>query len=87
LVDTVEEEKVKGQTVEVARSTFASESRQFTIFDVPGHRKYVPNMIIGTVFADFAALVVSAREGEYESGFRKEGQTREHIHISKILGV
>ena len=44
-------------------------------------------MIIGTEFADFAGLVISAKEGEYESGFRKEGQTREHIHISKILGV
>ena len=44
-------------------------------------------MIIGTVFADFAGLVISAKDGEYEAGFRKEGQTREHIHIAKILGV
>jgi peptide chain release factor subunit 3 len=44
-------------------------------------------MIIGTVFADYAGLVISAKEGEYEMGFRKEGQTREHIHIAKILGV
>ena len=44
-------------------------------------------MIIGTVFADYAGLVISAKEGEYEIGFRKEGQTREHIHIAKILGV
>lgn len=47
--------------------------RQFTIFDVPGHNKYVPNMIEGTVFAEFAGLVISARDGEYEAGFRKEG--------------
>ena len=44
-------------------------------------------MIMGTVFADYAGLVISAKEGEYEIGFRKEGQTREHIHIAKILGV
>ena len=44
-------------------------------------------MIIGTVFADYAGLVISARQGEYEMGFLKEGQTREHIHIAKVLGV
>jgi translation elongation factor EF-1alpha len=30
-------------------------------------------MIMGTVFADYAGLVISAKEGEYETGFRKEG--------------
>jgi len=44
-------------------------------------------MIMGTVFADYAGLVISAKEGEYEIGFRKENQTREHIHIAKIFGV
>ena len=44
-------------------------------------------MIIGTVFADYAGLVISAKKGEYEMGFELGGQTREHIHIAKILGV
>ena len=87
LVNINEEEKSRGITVEVGRSTFQTETKQFTVFDAPGHKNYVPNMIIGTVFADYAGLVISAKEGEYETGFRKEGQTREHIHIAKILGV
>ena len=86
-VDVAEEEKSKGITVEVGHSTFLTETKQFTVFDAPGHKNYVPNMIMGTVFADYAGLVISAKEGEYETGFRKEGQTREHIHIAKILGV
>jgi peptide chain release factor subunit 3 len=86
-VDLADEEKTKGITVEVGHSTFFTETKQFTVFDAPGHKNYVPNMIIGTVFADYAGLVISAKEGEYEMGFKKEGQTREHIHIAKILGV
>ena len=86
-VDVSEEEKSRGITVEVGHSTFNTETKQFTVFDAPGHRNYVPNMIMGTVFADYAGLVISAKEGEYEIGFRKENQTREHIHIAKILGV
>ena len=86
-VDVAEEEKSRGITVEVGHSTFLTKTKQFTVFDAPGHKNYVPNMIMGTVFADYAGLVISAKEGEYEFGFRKEGQTREHIHIAKILGV
>ena len=71
----------------MGRSIFQNKTKQFTVFDAPGHKNYVPNMIMGTVFADYAGLVISAKEGEYELGFRKEGQTREHIHIAKILGV
>ncbi len=71
----------------MGHSTFLTETKQFTVFDAPGHKNYVPNMIMGTVFADYAGLVISAKEGEYENGFQKEGQTREHIHIAKILGV
>ena len=81
-VDIDKEEKSKGITVEVGRSTFSTETKQFTVFDAPGHKNYVPNMIMGTVFADYAGLVISAKEGEFETGFRKEGQTREHVHIA-----
>lgn len=33
------------------------------------------------------ALVISARKGEFEAGFEKEGQTREHAQLAKSLGV
>ena len=37
--------------------------------------------------ADIALLVISARKGEFETGFEKGGQTREHITLAKTAGV
>lgn len=34
-----------------------------------------------------AVLVISSRKGEYETGFEKGGQTREHAQLAKTLGV
>lgn len=36
-------------------------------------------MIVGAALADYAGLVISARRGEFEAGFEKDGQTREHV--------
>jgi peptide chain release factor subunit 3 len=36
-------------------------------------------MIMGAALADFGALVISAKRGEFESGFEFAGQTREHV--------
>ncbi len=44
-------------------------------------------MIMGACQADIAVLIISAKEGEYESGFEKEGQTKEHAMLAKALGV
>lgn len=44
-------------------------------------------MISGVSQADYAALVISAKTGEFESGFEKDGQTREHAMLAKTLGV
>lgn len=86
-MDVGEEEKAKGKTVEVGRATFSTTNKQFTVFDAPGHKNYVPNMIMGAALADYAGLVISARKGEYEAGFEKDGQTREHVQLAKSLGV
>jgi peptide chain release factor subunit 3 len=86
-MDVGEEEKAKGKTVEVGRATFDTPSKQFTVFDAPGHKNYVPNMIMGAALADFAGLVISARKGEFEAGFENDGQTREHVQLAKSLGV
>jgi len=37
--------------------------------------------------ADFGALVISAKKGEFESGFDMDGQTREHIQLARSLGI
>jgi len=86
-MDVGEEEKAKGKTVEVGRATFNTKGKQFTVFDAPGHKNYVPNMIMGAALADYAGLVISARRGEFEAGFEKDGQTREHVQLAKSLGV
>uniref|UniRef100_A0A673AA01 G1 to S phase transition 1 n=1 Tax=Sphaeramia orbicularis TaxID=375764 RepID=A0A673AA01_9TELE len=60
--------------------------KHFTILDAPGHKSFVPNMI-GASQADLAVLVISARKGEFETGFEKGGQTREHAMLAKTAGV
>lgn len=73
VMDSTDEEKNKGKTVEVGRANFDTKSKNFTVFDAPGHKNYVPNMIMGAALADFAGLVISARKGEFEAGFEKDG--------------
>uniref|UniRef100_A0A4W2DKL3 Tr-type G domain-containing protein n=1 Tax=Bos indicus x Bos taurus TaxID=30522 RepID=A0A4W2DKL3_BOBOX len=82
-----EEERDKGKTVEVGRAYFETEKKHFTILDAPGHKSFVPNMIGGASQADLAVLVISARKGEFETGFEKGGQTREHAMLAKTAGV
>lgn len=86
-LDTNEEEQEKGKTTECGRSHFETAQKRFTILDAPGHKAYVPNMISGTAQADIAILVISARTGEFEAGFDRGGQTREHTVLAKTLGV
>jgi peptide chain release factor subunit 3 len=87
IMDLNEEEREKGKTVEVGRATFQTKKKRFTILDCPGHEKYLPNMLSGAAQADVAALVISAKPGEFESGFEKNGQTKEHAMLAKALGV
>ena len=86
-LDLTNEERSKGKTVEVGRGFFETEKRRYSILDAPGHKTYVPNMIGGASQADVGILVISARKGEYETGFEKGGQTREHAMLAKTQGV
>jgi len=87
IMDTNEEERAKGKTVEVGRAFFETEVKRYTIMDAPGHKNYVPNMIMGASQADVGILVISARKGEFEAGFDRGGQSREHAMLAKTLGV
>ena len=86
-LDLNDEERNKGITTEYGRGAFVTEKRRFTIIDAPGHRNYIPSMIEGAAQADIGVLVISARKGEFETGFERDGQTREHILLAKTAGI
>ncbi|CAG8802922.1 7991_t:CDS:10, partial [Cetraspora pellucida] len=86
-LDTSKEERAKGKTVECGRAYFETERRRYTILDAPGHKNYVPSMIGGAAQADVGIMVISARKGEFETGFERGGQTREHAVLAKTSGV
>lgn len=85
--DIGEEEMRRGKTHEVSSSYFETESKRITILDAPGHKAFVPEMIGGATQADVAVLVISARTGEFETGFDKNGQTKEHVLLVSVCGV
>mmetsp|Transcript_3206 Transcript_3206/g.4840 ORF Transcript_3206/g.4840 Transcript_3206/m.4840 type:complete len:600 (-) Transcript_3206:177-1976(-) len=87
IMDTNEEERAKGKTVEVGRAHFETKKRRYTLLDAPGHKNYVPNMIAGAAQADIGVLIISARRSEFEAGFDRGGQTREHAMLAKTLGI
>ena len=52
IMDSFDEEKDKGKTVEVGRAHFETEKKRYTLLDAPGHQAYVPNMILAAAQAD-----------------------------------
>ncbi|KAI8799439.1 P-loop containing nucleoside triphosphate hydrolase protein [Cladochytrium replicatum] len=87
VMDLNDEERSKGKTVEYGRGFFETEKRRFTVLDAPGHKLYVPSMLGGAAQADVGVLVLSARRGEFETGFERGGQTREHAMLARTAGV
>ncbi len=79
--DRLKDEKERGITIELgfAHLSFAS-GQQVGVVDVPGHERFVKNMVAGATGIDFVILVVAADEGVMP-------QTREHLEICQLLGV
>ena len=87
LLDTCEEERARGKTVMCGHGLFETEKRSYFVVDAPGHQSYIIEMINGSSYADIAVLVVSARSGEFEAGFERGGQTKEHALLVRTLGA
>ena len=79
--DQLAEEKRRGITIDLgfAHDTDA-QGRLLAFVDVPGHERFIHNMLAGVAGIDAVLLVVAADEGVMP-------QTREHLHICNLLHV
>lgn len=87
LLDTDKYEQKTGNTIEYAMDCFSTSRKVVSIFDCPGHSMYISSTIEGIAQADVCVLIVSARTGEFESGFEKSDSTRDHMVIAKAQNV
>ena len=79
--DRLKEEKLRGITIELGFASLDLPSGQHIgIVDVPGHEKFVKNMVAGATGIDIVVMVIAADEGVMP-------QTREHMEICTLLGV
>ena len=78
--DRLKEEKERGITIELGFAQLDLGELQAGIVDVPGHERFVKNMLAGAGGIDLAILVIAADEGIMP-------QTREHLSICRLLGV
>jgi selenocysteine-specific elongation factor len=79
--DRLPEEKSRGISIELGFAEFKLPSgRSAAIVDVPGHERFIRNMLAGASGIDLVMLVVAADEGVMP-------QTREHLDIVRLLGV
>ena len=79
--DRLKEEKARGISIDLGFAYLPLETGEILGFvDVPGHERFVRNMLAGASGIDFALLVVAADDGVMP-------QTREHLAILDLLGV
>ncbi|MCZ6764512.1 MAG: GTP-binding protein, partial [Alphaproteobacteria bacterium] len=79
--DRLPEEKIRGMTIDLGFAYRPLDGGPVMGFiDVPGHERFVRNMLAGVAGIDFALLVVAADDGPM-------AQTREHLAILDLLGV
>ena len=79
--DRWEEEKRRGITIDLGFTYFdLPDGNTAGIIDVPGHEKFIKNMLAGVIGMDMVLLVVAADEGMMP-------QTTEHLNILNLLGV
>lgn len=78
--DRLPEEKKRGITIELGFAELCLDDYRFGIVDVPGHERFIRNMLAGASGMDVAMLVVAADDSI-------KPQTREHLDILKMLNL
>jgi selenocysteine-specific elongation factor len=78
--DRLEEEKRRGITLDLGFAFLQLEAVRLGLVDVPGHERFVRNMLAGAGGMDLVLLVIAADEGI-------KPQTREHFEICRLLGI
>ena len=79
--DRLQEEKRRGITIELGFASLQLPGGQLVgIVDVPGHEKFIKNMVAGASGIDLVAMIIAADEGVMP-------QTREHLEICTLLGI
>jgi selenocysteine-specific elongation factor len=79
--DRLKEEKERGITIELGFAPLDLEGdERISVVDVPGHEKFVKNMVAGATGIDLVVMVIAADEGVMP-------QTREHLDICTLLGI
>ena len=79
-IDNAPEERERGITIATSHIEYETDKRHYAHVDCPGHADYVKNMITGAAQMDGAILVIASTDGPMP-------QTREHILLSKQVGV
>ncbi len=75
--DRLSEEQERGMTIDLG---FAFLNEQIAIIDVPGHERFIKNMVAGVSTIDMVMMVIAADDGVMP-------QTREHLDILNVLNV
>src|SRR6201981_2412190 len=78
--DRLPQEKARGITIDIGFATLELGDFRLGIVDVPGHERFIKNMLAGATGIDLAVLVVAADDSIMP-------QTREHLEILKLLGL
>src|SRR3954454_22527322 len=78
--DRLPEEKARGITIDIGFARLDLGDYRLGIVDVPGHERFVKNMLAGATGVDLALLVVAADDSVMP-------QTREHFDILQLIGL
>lgn len=89
VLDKIRAEYERGCTIDISLWKFETLKYYYTVFDAPGHRHLIKNMIIGTYKSqvDVALLVIDSTSGAFEVGISHVGQTHGYVLLAHTLGI